>query len=62
METVQLNERMNTGLWQYFSVEFGAGQVRVAVNKAEFVFELHEWKNDVETLEEAPLHVGGRPG
>ncbi|ELT91728.1 hypothetical protein CAPTEDRAFT_224303 [Capitella teleta] len=65
METVQLNSRLNTGLWQYISMDFGAGQVRVAVNKADFVFELN---NDdvgidaVKEYDEEPLYVGGRPG
>lgn len=65
METIQLNSHLDTGSWQHISLEFATGQVRVAINKAEFVFELREERNDdskAKEHKEEPLYVAGRPG
>ena len=61
METIKLNSHLNAGTWQHVSMEFAAGQVRVRVNKAEFVFELSAEEENKANTVTGPLYVGGVP-
>ena len=61
METVKLNQALSSGTWQYVSLEFAARQVRVGVNKAQFVFELEGEDTGPPAMDIMPLYVAGKP-